>query len=106
MLISSQPNSVTIWFKENSTPLEIMFIPIASPVILQAPALFKDGKETTGPRVIPSLVKTVVVPPPKLIALQPRMAEATRQPSVVAIGMWYGLPSMIKGPATPTGRGM
>ncbi|KAH3672040.1 hypothetical protein WICMUC_004487 [Wickerhamomyces mucosus] len=73
--------------------------------ILQAPALFKLGNETTGPRVIPSLVNTVETPPPRLMALQPRIAEATRQPSVVAIGIWYGLPSIINGPAIPTGSG-
>lgn len=39
-------------------------------------------------------------------ALHPLLVDATRHPSVVAIGTWYLLPSSSSGPATPTGTGM
>ena len=39
-------------------------------------------------------------------ALHPLLVLATRQPSVVAIGMWYSFPFKRRGPATPTGNGM
>jgi len=37
---------------------------------------------------------------------QPRFVLANRQPSVVAIGIVYILPSNWSGPTTPTGTGM
>lgn len=64
------------------------------------------GKSTTGPRVMASWVMTVVTPPPELSALQPREVEATSVPSVVAMGIGTASPSMVRGPAMPTGRGM
>ena len=39
-------------------------------------------------------------------APHPLLVLATRQPSVVAIGMWYSFPFKRRGPATPTGNGM
>ncbi len=39
-------------------------------------------------------------------ALHPLLVDATRHPSVVAIGTWYFVPSIRSGPATPTGTGM
>ncbi|KAH3659985.1 hypothetical protein OGAPHI_007190 [Ogataea philodendri] len=87
--------------------LFITFCPSSeSSQILAAPVRANVGNEIHGPLVIPSLVNTVCTPPPALIALQPLMVDATRHPSVVAIGMWYGTLSMIIGPATPTGNGM
>ncbi|KAH3670242.1 hypothetical protein OGATHE_003055 [Ogataea polymorpha] len=87
--------------------LFITFCPSSeSSHILAAPLRASVGKEIHGPLVIPSLVKTVWTPPPALMALQPLIVEATKHPSVVAIGMWYGTPSIIMGPATPTGIGI
>mmetsp|Transcript_1519 Transcript_1519/g.3035 ORF Transcript_1519/g.3035 Transcript_1519/m.3035 type:complete len:229 (-) Transcript_1519:135-821(-) len=132
------------------TPLEIMFMPMASPVApsnrrntlrpatftlipfslanrlvlskseasflspdmsastqsFKAAAPITSGILTTGARVIPSLRTALCAPPLRAIALQPRLVEATKQPSVVAMGTMYCLPSRTRGPATPTGMGM
>ena len=64
------------------------------------------GSLITGARVMPSRVNTVVQPPDSVMTLQPRFVLATRQPSVVAIGMKTGSPSTAIGPITPTGSGM
>ncbi|KAG1524746.1 hypothetical protein G6F50_018506 [Rhizopus delemar] len=45
------------------------------------------GNSTQAARGIPSAVTIVIAPPPALIALHPRAADATKQPSVVAIGI-------------------
>ena len=132
-----------------STPLEIIFIPIASPVevakrtksvrpaktvcsdarrakrdvlsnadlIELAPcaesiqrlaraALVRDGNSITGPRVMASWVSTVVTPPFAFRTLHPRLVDATRVPSVVAMGIGVIRPSIIRGPAIPNGSGM
>src|SRR5277367_3274581 len=64
------------------------------------------GKSIAGPRVMQSCVSTVVTPPPALRALQPREVDATSVPSAVAIGIGYSSPSILSGPATPSGIGM
>lgn len=51
---------------------------------------------------MPSLRMTEWAPPASLMALQPRLVEATRQPSVVAMGTYSTRPSSVKGPTTPT----
>ena len=74
--------------------------------LFRSTALFADGIFTTGPLVMPSAVTNTEAPPPSLMALQPRCVEATRQPSVVAMGMGTMVPFTSTGPARPTGMGM
>lgn len=67
-------------------------------------ALVMEPNRTTGPRVIPSATMRLFTPDCSR-ALAPRLVEATRQPSVVAIGTCIIRPSSSRGPATPTGTG-
>src|SRR4051794_13474301 len=64
----------------------IIEFPSLSIQALASAALVIFGNSEHGPRVISSFVMTVVTPVPALIALHPRAVEATKQPSVVAIG--------------------
>mmetsp|Transcript_17676 Transcript_17676/g.68602 ORF Transcript_17676/g.68602 Transcript_17676/m.68602 type:complete len:210 (-) Transcript_17676:787-1416(-) len=62
-----------------------------------------DGSCMTGARVMPLLSRLAAAPPLALMALQPRCVEATRQPSVVAMGITMFSPLIMSGPAMPTG---
>ena len=66
----------------------------------------RDGVRSTGERVMPSLSNAVTAPPHCVMARAPLFADATKQPSVVAMGMWYNFPSTLRGPNTPTGMGI
>jgi hypothetical protein len=65
-----------------------------------------EAVRTRGARVIPSPRTTLVAPPAFLIAVQPRLVEASKAPSVVAMGTLNCLSSNMSGPTMPTGRGM
>jgi hypothetical protein len=64
-----------------------------------------EGECNTGARDMPSPTISVLTPPPSDNALHPRVVDATSAPSVVAMGTKNSLPSMMMGPATPTGIG-
>mmetsp|Transcript_14221 Transcript_14221/g.44423 ORF Transcript_14221/g.44423 Transcript_14221/m.44423 type:complete len:228 (-) Transcript_14221:302-985(-) len=130
------------------TPLETMFMPIASPVKhlkrtcaylpamptftassrpkrlvalkarlssssdagssshrFSSAAALRLGIARAGARVMPSARSSVVAPPDAEIARAPRCVDATSAPSVVAIGTYTALPSILYGPMVPTGSG-
>mmetsp|Transcript_19347 Transcript_19347/g.64860 ORF Transcript_19347/g.64860 Transcript_19347/m.64860 type:complete len:209 (-) Transcript_19347:270-896(-) len=53
---------------------------------LSRAASWRDGSARAGARVMPSPRSTVVAPPESVMARAPRCVEATRAPSVVAMG--------------------
>eukprot|EP01139_Manchomonas_bermudensis_P023417 Amastigsp_a841108_37.p2 type:complete len:200 gc:universal Amastigsp_a841108_37:985-386(-) len=60
---------------------------------------------STGARDMPSRDTTLAAPPERVMALHPLVVDAMSAPSVVAMGTWYTWPSIMRGPATPTGMG-
>ncbi|KNC29763.1 hypothetical protein FF38_05226 [Lucilia cuprina] len=97
-IICISGNSRLIHFNAISAPFETIFIPMASPVKATKPARLTLEKRTQGARVMPTS-STYEVTPRIDKALQPRLVEATKAPSVVAMGTKYFAPSKSKGPA-------
>ena len=68
-----------------------------------AAASARLGIAMRGARVIPSEERADTAPPALRMAAHPRLVDASRAPSVVAMGTQNGEPSSRSGPTTPTG---